>query len=68
MPPLSGPLVPYKGTERQINDIFAKIKGFAVNWCCVLFIQISDEILLAWENYADVANIIVNFINCNNGL
>ncbi len=47
MPPLSGPLVPYKGTERQINDIFAKIKGFAVNWCCVLFIQISDEILLA---------------------
>ena len=68
MPPLSGLLVLYEGTEYQISDIFVKIRGFAVNWCHAVLVQICNEILLAWENYADTVSVVVGFINCDNRL
>ena len=44
------------------------MKGFTVNQHYTVFIQICDKILLSQENYADTANVVVNFINYNNGL
>ena len=68
MPPLSGPLVPYEGTECQISDVLAEVRGFVVNRRRVVLIQIYNEILLTRENYIDTTSIVVNFINRDNGL
>ena len=62
------PLVLYEGAERQISDVLAEVRGFAVNRRRAVLVQLCDEILLSRENYADAASIVVNFINNNSGL
>ena len=68
MPPLSGLLVLYKGTKYQISNVLIEVKGFIVNWRCIVFVQIYNKILLTRENYVDAVSIVVNFINRDNGL
>ena len=65
---LSRLLVLYKGAKWQISNIFTEVKGFTVNWCQAVLIQIYNKILLSWENYADTISIVVDFVNYNNGL
>ena len=61
-------LVLYKGAKQQISDVLAEVRGFAVNWRCVVLIQICNKILLLRENYTDTASVVVNFINQDNRL
>ena len=61
-------LVLYKGAKRQISDVLAEVRGFAVNRRRAVLVQIYDEILLSRENYADAASVVVNFINNDGGL
>ena len=65
---LSRLLVLYKGAKRQISNILAEVRGFAVNQRRVVLVQIYNKILLSQENYADAASIVVNFINNDGGL
>ena len=65
---LSRPLVLYKGAKYQISDILIEVRGFAVNWRYAVLVQIYNKILLSWENYADTASVVVNFINNNSRL
>ena len=64
----SRPLVLYEGAERQVSDVLAEVRGFAVNRRRAALVQICDEILLSRENYADATSVVVNFISYNNGL
>jgi len=64
----SRPLVLYEGAERQISDVLAEVRGFAVNRRRAVLVQICDEILLSRENYADAASVVVNFVNHDSGL
>ena len=61
-------LVLYKGAKRQISNVLAEVRGFAVNQRQAVLVQIYNEILLSQENYADAASIVVNFINNDSGL
>ena len=64
----SRPLVLYEGAERQVSDVLAEVRGFAVNRRRAALVQICDEILLSRENYADAASVVVDFVSHDNGL